>query len=121
MAFSQECQLILIQLERRLDWEYSKTLKEKLAKLVPQRHHLWIIDLAEVDFMDSSGFYTLITGLSHIRSSGCRLVICNLEPPIRIIFELTQMDLAFEVFESYNAVLTTINSQYSNIDQSLLL
>ncbi|OUL33356.1 anti-anti-sigma factor [Nostoc sp. T09] len=109
MALTQEYQLIVLQPQGRLDLQHSKVLREQLATLEPQANHLWVIDLAQVDFMDSSGLTTLVTGLSTARSRGCRLVICNLQAPIRIIFELTQMDSVFEIFESYNAVLTDIN------------
>ncbi len=109
MNLTQECQLILLQPQGYLDLHQGKALKEQLTNLVPQPHHLWVIDLAQVDFMDSSGLVALVTGLSAARGTGCRLVICNLQAPIRIIFELTQMDSVFEIFESYDAVLTTVN------------
>ena len=134
MILTQESQLIVFQPQGCIDLHNSKALKEQLASLVPppnhlwmidlaqpQPNHLWIIDLAQVDFMDSSGLGALVTGLSAARSRGCRLVICNLQPPIRIIFELTQLDSVFEIFETYNAVLTTVNSQQSNIEQALPL
>ena len=110
MALTRECQLIVLQPQGRLDLQHGKVLREQLASLVPQSQHLWVIDLAKVDFMDSSGLSALVTGLSAARSSGCRLVICNLQAPIRMIFELTQLDSVFEIFESYNAVVTTINA-----------
>lgn len=117
MAITQEYKLIVFQPQGRLDLQHGKVLKEQLTNLVPQSEDLWVIDLAEVDFMDSSGLSALVTGLSTARSSSCRLVICNLQGPIRIIFELTQLDSVFEIFESYNAVLTKVNLQSSSIDQ----
>lgn len=111
MALTQEYKLIVFQPQGRLDLQHGKVLREQLASLVPQSQHLWVIDLAKVDFMDSSGLSALVTGLSAARSSGCRLVICNLQAPIRIIFELTQLDLVFEIFDSYDAVLTKVNTQ----------
>jgi len=111
MALTRECQLIVLQPQGRLDLQHGKVLREQLASLVPQSQHLWVIDLAKVDFMDSSGLSALVTGLSAARSSGCRLVICNLQAPIRIIFELTQLDSVFEIFDSYDAVLTKVNAQ----------
>ncbi|MEI2580841.1 STAS domain-containing protein [Scytonema sp. PRP1] len=110
MALTQEYKLIVFQPQGRLDLEHGKVLREQLTSLVPQSDHLWVIDLAQVDFMDSSGLAALVTGLSAARSSGCRLVICNLQAPIRMIFELTQLDSVFEIFESYNAVVTTVNT-----------
>jgi anti-anti-sigma factor len=114
MALTRECQLIVLQPQGHLDLQHSKALKEQLASLVPQPNHLWVIDLTQVDFMDSSGLGVLVTGLSVARSSGCRLVICNLQAPIRIIFEITKLDSVFTIFETYDAVLTNINQAISS-------
>jgi anti-anti-sigma factor len=111
MVLTQEYKLIVFQPQGRLDLQHGKVLREQLTSLVPQPQHLWVIDLAQVDFMDSSGLSALVSGLSASRSSGCRLVICNLQAPIRIIFELTQLDSVFEIFDSYDAVLTKVNAQ----------
>ena len=109
MILTQECQLIVLQPQGRLDSQGGNALREQIAGLVPQPHDLWIIDLAKVEFTDNSGLVTLVTGLKAARHSGCRLVFCNLQPPVRLIFELTQLDSVFEIFDSYNAVLTTVN------------
>jgi anti-anti-sigma factor len=108
MTLTQGYQMILLQPEGPLDLQNGKVLKEQLAGLVPQLQDLWVIDLASVDFMDSNGLVALVTGLLAARQSGCRLVVCNVQAPVRIIFELTQLDEVFEIFESYDAVLTTV-------------
>ncbi|MDZ8224917.1 MULTISPECIES: STAS domain-containing protein [unclassified Nostoc] len=111
MTLTQESQLIVIQPQQRLDSKHSNTLTEQLSSLVAHPKHLWVIDLVKVDFMDSSGLAALLKGISAIRSSGCRLVICNLQAPVRMIFELTQMDSVFEIYENYDAVVTMFNAQ----------
>ena len=111
MTLTQERQLIVIQPQQRLDLKHSNTLTEQLSSLVAHPKHLWVIDLVKVDFMDSSGLAALLKGVSAIRSSGCRLVICNLQAPVRMIFELTQMDSVFEIYENYDAVVTMFNAQ----------
>lgn len=110
MIPTQQWQLIVLQPQGRLDWQGGNALREQIAGLVPQSHDLWVIDLANVEFMDKSGLVTIVRGLKAARNSGCRLVLCNLQPPVRLIFELTQLDSVFEIFESYDAVLTTVNS-----------
>ena len=112
MTLTQDMQLIVIKPQGCLDLQSGKTLKEQLASLVPQRHSLWVIDLAQVDSMDSSGLGALVTGLCAARQSGCRLVICNLLPPVRMIFELTQLDSVLEIFESVDSVLDKTNSHF---------
>ena len=110
MTLTQECQLIVIEPQGRLDLQGGKALGQQLNNLMPNRHDLWVIDLDQVDFMDSSGLVALVTGLKAARQSGCRLVLCNVQAPVRLIFELTQLDSVFEIFESYDAVLTTVNA-----------
>lgn len=110
MMSTQECQLIVLQPQGRLDLEESKTLEKQLVGLNPQRQDLWVIDLAKVDFMDSAGLVGLVTGLKAARKSGCRLVLCNVQDQVRLIFELTQLDSVFEIFESYDALLTAVNT-----------
>ncbi|WP_442944443.1 STAS domain-containing protein [Nostoc sp.] len=48
-----------------------------------------MIHLVKVDFIDSSGLTALLKGVSSIRSSTCCSVICNLQAPVWMIFELT--------------------------------
>lgn len=110
MALTQGFQLIVLQPQGHLDLHSGRVLEKQLVGLVPQHHDLWVFDLAQVDFMDSSGLVALVTGLKAARKSGCRLVLCNVQAPVRLVFELTQLDSVFEIFENYDAVLTTVNT-----------
>lgn len=100
----------MLQPQGRLDFDNSKILESQFTRLKLQRNALWVINLKQVDFMDSSGLIGLIAGLKAARESGSRLVLCNVPDPIRLILELTQLDSVFETFESYDAVLTTANT-----------
>lgn len=110
MTIAQEFQSILLQPQKHLDIDGGKALETQLAGLMPQRQALWVIDLAKVDFMDSAGLVSLVTGLKAARQSGCRLVLCNVQPAVRLVLELTQLDSVFEIFDSYDAVLTIITT-----------
>jgi anti-anti-sigma factor len=109
MALTQEYQLVVLQPQGRLDLQGGTALEKHLVSLIPQPHDLCVIDLTQVDFMDSSGLVALVTGLKAARKSGCRLVLCNVQASVKLIFELTQLDSVFEIFETYDAVLTTVN------------
>ena len=37
----------------KINLEGGNALSEKMAEIKPQPHQLWVIDLADVDFMDS--------------------------------------------------------------------
>lgn len=112
--------MIVLQPQGSLDLQGGNLFKEQIASLTPQPHDLWVIDLAQVDIVDSSGLVALVTGLSAIRQSGCRLLLCNVQPPVRIVFELSQLDKVFEIFESYDAAMTTIEAVAKNATSACL-
>ncbi|TAG98265.1 MAG: anti-sigma factor antagonist [Oscillatoriales cyanobacterium] len=107
MAFSHLHQHIVIQPQNCLNSQTSSILRQQLAAIAPDRHKLWVIDMTDVEFIDSSGLCTLVGGLNIARHQGCRLVICNLSAKVRLIFEITQLDQLFEIFDSFDQVTST--------------
>ncbi|MCV3214435.1 STAS domain-containing protein [Plectonema radiosum NIES-515] len=103
---AQECQVILFKPQGSIDLKGGKALSEQMATVNPQRDQLWVIDLTEVNFMDSSGLVPLVKGLKVARQNGCRLVICNCSASVRLILELTQLDSVFDIFDTYEDIFT---------------
>jgi anti-sigma B factor antagonist len=106
MTLTQKAQIVLFKPQGSIDLEGGIALSNEMAKVTPQPDQLWVIDLAEVDFMDSSGLVSLVKGLKAARQSGCRLVLCNVKAPVRLILELTQLDSVFEIVRTYEDVLS---------------
>ncbi|MEA5626405.1 STAS domain-containing protein [Nostoc sp. UHCC 0251] len=106
MILTPELQVILFKPQGSIDLEGGKALSEQMTGVVPQAHQLWVIDLVKVNFMDSSGLVPLVKALKAARQSGCRLVLCNVQPPVRLILELTQLDSVFEIFNTYEDIFT---------------
>ncbi len=105
MTFTQERQVTLFKPEGRMDLQGGNALSEKIASVMPQPEQFWVIDLAKVDFMDSSGLVSLVKGLKTARQSNCRLILCNVAAPVRLVLELTHLDSVFEIFNTYEDVL----------------
>lgn len=111
MTLTPESQLVLFKPEGRVDLEGGRVLSEQMTQILPQSHQLWVIDLVKVDFMDSSGLMALVKGLKAARQSGCRLVLCNVNAPVRLILELTHLDSVFEIFNSYEDILNMLSHE----------
>ncbi|MBE9053252.1 STAS domain-containing protein [Nostocales cyanobacterium LEGE 11386] len=109
MTISQELQVVLFKPHGSIDLQGGMTLSEQMIEVMPQPNQLWVIDLSEVDFMDSSGLVPLINGLTSARQNGCRLVLCNVQAPVKLILELTQLDSVFEIFDTYEDIFTSTN------------
>lgn len=101
--------MISFKPQGRLDLDGGLALRQEMDKFVPQNGDLWVIDLASVDFIDSSGLGALVTGVKSARQNNCRLVLCNVKATVRLIFELTQLDTVFEIFDTYEDMLTKVN------------
>ena len=124
---------IILQPQNCLDSQAGSLILQQLVEIVPDdRHKLCIIDMAAVDFIDSSGICALVAGLNAARRRGCRLVICNLSATVKLIFEVTQLDQLFEIFDSSDQIISAqtparvarlkssphIKSQISNFKQT---
>jgi anti-sigma B factor antagonist len=59
-----------------------------------------LVDLNHVDSLDSAGLMALVSSQRQAQKLQKRLSICSVSPAIRIIFELTQLDLVFDIFEN---------------------
>lgn len=55
-----------------------------------------MVDMSKVESLDSAGLVSLISGLRLARNLSKRFCLCSVPPSIRIVFELTQLDQAFE-------------------------
>jgi len=68
-----------------------------------------VINLAEVSFVDSSALALLVKGMKHCRQQGGDLALCNLQQPVRVIFELTRLDKAFGIYPSQDEAIQALN------------
>jgi len=67
------------------------------------RHSMFLVDMCHVEFLDSAGLMALVTAFRQSQALGKRFSICSLAPSVRIIFELTQLDKVFEIFDDRQA------------------
>ncbi|MUL36436.1 anti-anti-sigma factor [Gloeocapsopsis sp. AAB1 = 1H9] len=59
-----------------------------------------LVDMEHVESIDSDGLMVLVQSLKLVEGWGKRFSLCSFSPALRIIFELTQLDSVFEIFES---------------------
>jgi len=62
-----------------------------------------LIDMEQVELLDSAGLMALVYSLRQAQALNHRFSLCSVSPSIRIIFELTQLDRVFEMFENFAA------------------
>ena len=99
MIFNCDSEIFSLQLQGRLDQQGGLRLKQQLSLIESDRPTLWIIDLSQVDLIDSAGLFALISALNTAKQKHCRLVISNPRPAVKLILEITQLDQILEILE----------------------
>lgn len=91
--------LLLKPMDNRLDGSSANALRGTVVDWVNMGHRRIVLDLENVDFIDSSGLAAVISCSKTLGSQGS-MVICNARDNVRHIFELTRMKQIFRICES---------------------
>ncbi|UXU76125.1 MULTISPECIES: STAS domain-containing protein [unclassified Paracoccus (in: a-proteobacteria)] len=82
--------------EKRLDAAIAIAFKDKVRAMMGDSGPQVVLDLSQVDFMDSSGLGAVIA-LFKAMPPGRQLVLAGLTPNVQRVFELTRMDKVFTI------------------------
>jgi anti-sigma B factor antagonist len=100
--------VIVLTPSGRLDittaWQFRLKLQECIAK---QSRHV-VVNLSQVNFIDSSGLTSLVAGMRDADKVRGSFRICNVHPEAKLVFEVTMMDSVFEIFETEEQALEGI-------------
>lgn len=75
-----------------------------------------LVDLKCIPSLSSSGLITVVKALKLVRASGCQLFFCSLSGQIKMLFELTGLDQAFEMFADVDDFEQYIQIQRNTIE-----
>ena len=84
----------------RLNMVAAPKLREVVAEVVASGSSRVVVNLAETDFMDSSGLGALIGCLKAARQAGGDLRISGVQPQVKMVLELTKMDRVLTAYSS---------------------
>jgi anti-sigma B factor antagonist len=84
---------------KRLDTSLAPEFKAKFVHLVQSRQERIVMDMAALEFIDSSGLGALIAGLKALGGRG-EIGLCGITPRLRSLLQLTHVDRLFRIFDS---------------------
>ena len=86
------------------------TLHEKLHELIAGGRLQVVINLAEVDWMNSSGLGILIGGLSALRKNGGDLRLAGVTDKIDEVLRITKLDRVFDVYDDLETAISSYDA-----------
>ncbi len=100
ITIREEGAVMVLNLKGRLDLASGSGLKEEVKALLSREKSLLHLNLAEVDFINSSGLGVLVSIMKEVRLNKGRLTLSNLATYVEEIFEITQLSHIFEIFKT---------------------
>jgi anti-sigma B factor antagonist len=67
-----------------------------------------VLDLAEVEFIDSTGLSVLLNGLRHVTRAGGRMALVCTNPTVMRLFVITRLDSTFQIVGNREAALAAV-------------
>lgn len=86
------------------------SLHEKLHDLIESGIMSVVVDLRDVDWMNSSGLGILIGGLSALRKSGGDLRLASVTEKIEEVLRITKLDRVFDIYENIEEAVASYHS-----------
>ncbi len=95
-----EKELPVIQLEGEVDVYTAPQLKQQMISMLEGGARELVVDLAKVDYLDSTALGVLIGGLKRMRERDGNMVLICPSPRIRRVFEITGLDKIFDMYDT---------------------
>jgi len=98
----------IIDVNGEMDLYNSYKLKELVMKMLEKKVERFIINLENVDYIDSSGIGALIYICSTIRKMNLKLVITNIHGSVKKVIELTKLMGYFPIANSIEEAIAAM-------------
>jgi anti-sigma B factor antagonist len=88
----------------RLDAQGVAGLQAAISKALDSGAHTqrdrMVLDMAEVEFIDSDGLVAMVNIFRSAAAKGIHLILCSVQPIARLVFDISQLDKVFTIIET---------------------
>jgi anti-sigma B factor antagonist len=92
---------------KRLDAAVAPAFRQAVLQLVEAGDTRLVLDLAGLEFLDSSGLGAMVAILKALGSRGA-LVVCGVHGAVQSLFQLTRMDKVFVIVPGREEAVTRL-------------
>lgn len=95
--------------ENRIDAHLAPDLKQQLGDLIDSGDNYLVLDLADVEFVDSSGLSAIVSAMKLLDGRG-NIVLCQPQPAVTSLFKLTRLDKIFRIYPDPEGAVAAVAS-----------
>ncbi len=82
----------------RLDTTTKDALTQQVKQIAHQKAALVLLDMSQVEFVDSSGLGAIVAALKSLRSAGGELALCQPSEQVKTLLEITGLERIIKVY-----------------------
>jgi anti-sigma B factor antagonist len=98
-AFEVVNNTVNVRLQGSLYVEDAAGLREKFLEYINKGHNNFVLNLSEVDYIDSSGLGMLVAVQKRAVQNRGKVSIFGLKGTVKELFEMTRLDKIFDVLD----------------------
>ncbi len=92
--------VVILDLSGRITiGEGTLVLRDRIQKLLNDGDRKFLLNLADVDYIDSSGLGELVTSFTTVRNQGGQLKLLNLTKRVKDLLQITKLYTVFDVYD----------------------
>jgi len=109
IQYREQGQASVVSLPAQLVMAVAPTVRSALAQLVDDGKANLVLDMRNIDYVDSSGLSVLISILKAAQLRGGEVVLLDPGPDVRALIELTRLHQVFEIYTDEAAAVERLN------------
>ena len=86
-------------------------LREMVRDLLDKGQRKIVLNLGDVNYIDSSGIGELVSGFTTVKNQGGELKLLNLTKKVHDLLQITKLYTVFDVHNDEHAALTSFRPQ----------
>lgn len=92
--------VVLKPLSNNIDSTVCSEFKARVIDLINQENNYFLLNLSQVDFIDSSGLGAIISILKTLNINNGDIVLSDVNPPVFNLFKLTRLNGVFKIYST---------------------
>ena len=108
LEHSKEGKVVVVRVrENRIDAHLAPALKQQLGEIIGSGDNYLVLDLSDVEFVDSSGLSAIVSAMKLLDGRG-DIVLCQPQPAVTSLFKLTRLDKIFRIYPDYAGAIAAV-------------
>ncbi len=96
----QQNGIITLNIAGRLDAVTALDAEKEFEKILQEGSEQLLVDLGELDYISSAGLRVLLVVAKKIQQNGGKVVLAELTPNVKEVFEISGFSSIFKIFDS---------------------